>query len=84
MLPYQFAAQDLADCGLGQFRAELDVARNLVGRKMFLAECLKFIFRQALAWFEHHPGFDRLATLRVGDAAHGAMVTMLAHLSTKW
>jgi hypothetical protein len=69
VLPYQLAAQDLADRGLGQLHPELVVGGDFVRRQMFLAEGFEFFHGQRLAGFDHDPGFDRLAAIGVRDAA---------------
>jgi hypothetical protein len=69
MLSHQLAAQDLSNGGLGQFTTEFDVGGHFVRREAFLAERLEFLFGHRFAGLDHHPGFDRLTAIRVGDAA---------------
>ena len=49
----QFAAQDLADGGLGQGGAELDAAGTLVAGEVFLAVVADFLLGNLAAWLAH-------------------------------
>src|SRR5512139_4199156 len=70
MLPHKFASQNLPNRGLRQLRPEFIVGRDLIGRKVFLAVGLDLVHRQRFTGLDHDPGFDRLAAVRVRDAAH--------------
>src|SRR5690606_9420305 len=68
----QFAAQDLADAGLGQFAAELDVSRPLVTGQLVVQVVLQFALGQRFVLLDHEQ-LDRLAGLFVGYANRGGL-----------
>src|SRR5206468_11155016 len=71
LLVAQFAAQDLADIGLGQVGPELDLLGDLVGGQLRAAVLDDVLGREVLVLLDDE-GFHRLAGFRVGYADHGA------------
>jgi len=64
------AAQHLADHCLRQFGAEFDLRGHLVGGQLVAAERPQLRFGGRLAGAQHHPGPDRLALVRIGNAGY--------------
>src|SRR5690554_3952004 len=67
----KFAAQDLAHVGLGQFIAELEGLRHLIGGQALAAEFAQFIFLQARIGSDQEH-LDDLTALVVRNANGGA------------
>src|SRR4051795_4453548 len=72
LLVAQFAAQDLADIGLGQVGPELDLLGDLVGGQLRAAVLDDFLSREVRVLLDDE-GFHRLARFRVLHADHGAL-----------
>src|SRR6185369_14543207 len=71
LLVAQFAAQDLADIGLGQVGPELDLLGDLVGGELRAAVLDDFLGGEVRVLLDDE-GFDRLAGLGVLHADDGA------------
>ena len=70
MLAHQLTAQDLADCGLRQLIAEFHVSWHLELSKPLLAPFLDILLANALARLKHHPRFDCLTAIGIGDTGN--------------
>src|SRR5690606_7794342 len=68
----QFAAQDLADVGLGQFGAKLDVLRPFVAGELVAQEVEQLALGQRVVLLDHEQ-LDHLARLLVGYADGGGL-----------
>src|SRR4030095_11466417 len=71
LLVAQFAAQDLADIGLGQFGPELDLLGDLVGGELRAAILDDFLGREVLILLDDER-LHRLTRFRIRNPDHGA------------